>query len=67
MRIGNRLSRLEQSVAPKEANRRPQNDAEWLEVFAALPTAEKVAMLRSPVWAPAWAKGEDELCGLPTG
>ena len=36
MRIGNRLTRLEQAAAALGANRqRPQNDAEWLEVFAA--------------------------------
>jgi hypothetical protein len=44
MRIGNRLTRLEQAAAAIGANhRRPQNDAEWLAVFAEAKAANQFA------------------------
>jgi hypothetical protein len=63
MRINSRLMRLERSVGPKDAPRRPQNDAEWMEAFMALSTDEKVAVLRSPVLPLTLPKRGNELCG----
>ena len=63
MSIGNRVSRLEKEVGPKESPGRPQNDAEWMEAFKALSTDAMVAVLRSPVWPLTLPKRGNELCG----